>query len=267
MNEERGANAQADQSSEVRSAVVRRAFSWRSPWLVALLAVWAVVILGIGTFVIVRFHNKQQQTALADIRPSGIPASVPTSVADLMGLSPVPHRLAPGFVLTDQGGRTFSLSSFRGKTVVLEFMDPHCTDICPIVSDEFVDAYHDLGHEASKVVFLAVNVNQFHRGVADMMAYSRERDLLTIPSWHFFTGPVARLRSVWSAYNVEVDAPSPNADIIHTSIVYFIDPHGIERYVASPMDDHTAAGVAYLPAGQLSSWGRGIALLASKLAS
>jgi cytochrome oxidase Cu insertion factor (SCO1/SenC/PrrC family) len=266
MNEETE-KTQADQSSTVRSAVVAKAFHRRGPWLVALLAVWVVVILGIGTFAIVRFHHQQQQIALSDIRPSGIPASVSTNVADLMGLSPVPHRPAPSFVLTDQRGRIFSLSSFRGKTVVLEFMDPHCTDICPIVSDEFVDAYHDLGHEASHVVFLAVNVNQFHRGVADMMAYSREHNLLTIPSWHFFTGPVARLRSVWSSYNVEVDAPNPNADIIHTSIVYFIDPHGIERYVASPMDDHTATGAAYLPAGQLSSWGRGIALVASHLAS
>jgi peroxiredoxin len=46
-----------------------------------------------------------------------------------MGLSPVPARPAPGFTLTDQDGRTMSLSSFRGRAVVLEFMDPHCTDI------------------------------------------------------------------------------------------------------------------------------------------
>ena len=78
-------------------------------------------------------------------RPSGIPASIADSQVNLMGLSPVPTRPAPGFTLTDQDGRVLALSAFRGKVVVLEFMDPHCTDLCPIVSAEFNDAYHDLG--------------------------------------------------------------------------------------------------------------------------
>ena len=106
-------------------------------------------------------------------RPYGIPAAVPDSQINLMGLSPVPVRPAPGFTLTDQAGRALSLASLRGKVVVLEFMDPHCTDICPIVSREYVDAYHDLGPLADKVVFAAVNVNQYHAAVSDMLAYSR----------------------------------------------------------------------------------------------
>ena len=63
-------------------------------------------------------------------RPSGIPASIPDSQVNLMELSPVPVRPAPGFTLTDQDGRVLPLSAFRGKVVVLEFMDPHCADIC-----------------------------------------------------------------------------------------------------------------------------------------
>jgi protein SCO1/2 len=90
-----------------------------------------------------------------------------------MELSPVPARPAPGFTLTDQDGRVRPLSAFRGKVVVLEFMDPHCTDICPIVSAEFTDAYRDLGRQAGQVVFAAVNVNQYHHAVADVAAYSR----------------------------------------------------------------------------------------------
>ena len=106
-------------------------------------------------------------------RPSGIPASIPDSQVNLMELSPVPVRPAPGFTLTDQDGRVLPLSAFRGKVVVLEFMDPHCTDICPIVSAEFTDAYRDLGRQAGQVVFAAVNVNQYHHAVADVAAYSR----------------------------------------------------------------------------------------------
>jgi hypothetical protein len=36
----------------------------------------------------------------------------------------------------------------------------------------------------------------------------------------------------------------------------------VERYLASPEVDHTAKGAAFLPPGQLTDWGRGIAALA-----
>jgi cytochrome oxidase Cu insertion factor (SCO1/SenC/PrrC family) len=200
-------------------------------------------------------------------RPSGIPASVSDAQINLLGLSPVPVRLAPGFTLTDQDGRTLSLSSLRGKVVVLEFMDPHCTDICPIVSQEFVDAYHRLGPTAAKVAFIAVNVNQYHKSVANMADYTRQEGLNTIPGWHFFTGSVPALKNVWRDYNVAVQAPNPDADIIHTSAVYFIDPQGREAFLASPMVDHTKKGTAYLPAKQVKQWARGIALVARNLAA
>jgi hypothetical protein len=90
-------------------------------------AVAAVVILilaAVATAIAVRWHQRE---AFAGQRPSGIPASVPTGTINLMGLSPVPASAAPGFTLTDQDGRNLPLSRFRGKVVVLEFMDPHCT--------------------------------------------------------------------------------------------------------------------------------------------
>jgi len=228
------------------------------------LASLAAVILA-GAAVVTVFAVMRAGDGAQPARPSGIPASVSDAQINLMGLSPIPARSAPGFTLTDQNGRALSLSSLRGKVVVLEFMDPHCTDICPIVSQEYVDAYRDLGSLASKVVFVAVNVNQYHAAVSDMMAYSREQRLITIPDWHFFTGPVPDLREVWNGYEIAVQAPNPDADIVHTSAVYFIDPAGRERFIAAPMADHTSSGASYLPAGQITAWGQGIAQVARAL--
>jgi cytochrome oxidase Cu insertion factor (SCO1/SenC/PrrC family) len=204
---------------------------------------------------------ESHQNATAGIRPSGIPTSVSTPVASLMALSPVPIRPAPGFTLVDQSGRTLSLDSFKGRSVVLEFADPHCTDVCPIISQEMVDAYRDLGSSAAKVVLVSVNVNPYERSVGDVAAYSRAHQLDTVPSWHFFTGPVQALEKVWHRYGVEVDAPSPTADVIHSTTMYFIDPNGHERYVATPQADYTSSGRAYLPPDPLASWGQGIALV------
>jgi cytochrome oxidase Cu insertion factor (SCO1/SenC/PrrC family) len=224
-----------------------------------MIAAVVTVAVAATAFLIVR----QQDTASP--RPSGIPANIPTSLANEMLLTPLPRQQAPRFTLTDQAGRTMGLSALRGKVVVLQFMDPHCTDICPIVSQEFVDAYHHLGPAAARVAFIAINVNQYHKSVADMSAYSRQEGLNTIPGWHFFTGSVPALKNVWRDYNIAVQAPNPDADIIHTSAVYFIDPQGREAFLASPMVDHTKKGTAYLPAKKISQWARGIALIARNL--
>lgn len=229
----------------------------------ALLVVLGVLVLAAGGFAVVakRHHDRQNQP----IRVSGIPATVSTPLATLMLLSPLPAKPAPGFTLVDQYGHEGSLSDFRGRAVVLEFMDSHCTDICPIVSQEFVNAYHDLGNAASHAVFIAINVNTYHAAVSDVAAFSQEHQLDTIPNWHFFTGSTAVLQAVWNSYGVVVQAPSPSADIVHSSFIFFIDAKGNERYLADPTDDHTASGAAFLTAGALSSWGRGIALVSRSI--
>jgi cytochrome oxidase Cu insertion factor (SCO1/SenC/PrrC family) len=226
-----------------------------------------VAALGLGVAIgLVAFKVRQHDNA-ALIRPTGIPSIVPTQTADLMQLSPVPHVAASNFTLTDQAGHAMSMASLQGKVVVMEFMDPHCTDICPIVSQEFIEAYRDLTPAArARVVFLAVNVNEYHTKVSEMAAFTDEQHLNAVPTWHFLTGPVPALKSIWHAYGEEVEDPGPNADVIHSSFMFFIDPQGKERYLADPMVDHTKSGASYLPLSQQTAWGHGIAMVANQLA-
>jgi cytochrome oxidase Cu insertion factor (SCO1/SenC/PrrC family) len=257
-----GTDPAAAAALEARLAARRR--RRRRVWTT--LGVVAVLLVGINAYAAYELTSEQNASPGPLLRPTGIPGNVSTSLANLMQLSPVPHVPAPGFTFTDQRGRTMSLASLHGKVVVLEFMDPHCTDICPIVSQEFVDAYHELGARTGNVVFAAINVNQYHATVADMQAYSTAHQLTTVPSWHFFTGPLPALKAAWRDYNITVEAPNPNADIIHTSAVYFIDARGAERFVAAPMADHRSNGTSYLPPSQIAAWASGIARLAGDLA-
>lgn len=176
-----------------------------------------------------------------------------------MELSPVPPHLAANFTLTDQNGKTITLASLRGKDVVLNFMDPHCVDICPIVSQELVQANKILGAKAKNVVFLAVNVNPYFRTLASLNTFATAHKLNTIATFHFLTGSLAALKKVWSAYGVQVEAPNPRKDILHTSITYFINKEGRESYVAAPTVDYTKTNQAYLPANQITLWAKGIA--------
>ncbi len=179
----------------------------------------------------------------------------PGSVSEVMHLMPLPAKPAPGFSLTDQHGRSVSLASLRGRAVVIEPMDPKCRELCPIVSQDFVDADHSLGRRASRVVFLGLNVNQHHARVADVLAFSRLHRLEGLPNWHFLTGSTRQLRRVWRAYGIAVE-PSRSGDVTHSALMEFVDPAGRERWLASPEYDRAA----------IPQWGAGIAAVAAHLA-
>jgi cytochrome oxidase Cu insertion factor (SCO1/SenC/PrrC family) len=192
--------------------------------------------------------------------PATSAVSAGSAMVNFMGLTGIqPPHPAPAFALTDQAGAPVSLADLRGKSVVLEFMDPHCTDICPIISQEFVDAYKDLGANRSNVAFVAVDVNLYHQAVSDVAAFTDHQGLDRVPSWYFLTGSAAALRRTWADYGIYVDAPSPNVDVHHGDDMYFIDTRGRERAVALPTDQQRGQTTGYLPPGQIQQWGTDIA--------
>lgn len=189
--------------------------------------------------------------------PQG-PASAPT-LAQMMNLSPVPERAAPGFTLTDQRGRPVSLASFRGKTVLLGFFDSRCTQVCPVIAQELIAAAHDLGPRAADVAFVGVNVNPKAESVAAVRQFTAAHGLAQLPNWHFLTGPTRQLARVWAAYGTQVELPAGSSQTVHGDYLFFINPLGYERFIAAPFADQRRDGTGYLPASTVSRWGRGIA--------
>lgn len=179
-----------------------------------------------------------------------------THYQQLMSLTQInqPPIQAPNFTLTTQHGDKLSLSSLRGKEVVLDFMDPECTDICPIVSQELIDANTLLSSRSNEVVFLAVNVNQYHASVSDVEAFSKAHGLAKLPNWYFLTGSTADLQAIWKAYGVSV-VPTKTGDVQHSSLMYFIDKQGTEQYLANPDNAKST----------IQQWGQGINWVAEKL--
>jgi cytochrome oxidase Cu insertion factor (SCO1/SenC/PrrC family) len=148
-----------------------------------------------------------------------------------------------------------SLASLRGRTVVLEPMDPECTVECPITSLEFVEAARDLGTRSSEVAFVGLNVDPAHARIADVLRFSREHHLEQLPNWHFLTGSAGALRRVWRAYRIVV-RPSRNGDVTHSEAMYFIDRNGLARWVGAPEYNKAA----------ISQWGAAIADIVSHMA-
>ena len=222
--------------------------------LLAFLAGVAVVGLLVGGVVLVSSVNANA----GGIDPTTSGAIALSSRLD--GNTP-----AHSFTLVDQHGHGVSLQSLRGKPVVVTFLDPHCTDICPIISAEFVQADRLLGSAMDQVTFVGINVNPYANSTSDVLAYTRAHQLDGLSNFRFLTGSTSQLANVWKDYGVFVQAPSPSADVVHTSVTYFIDRWGVVRYVAMPTVEHRPDGTSYLPQSSLATWAKGIAEVSRSL--
>jgi len=54
-------------------------------------------------------------------------------------------KWAPNFLLADQTGRLRGPQSFRGRVVVMTFLDSHCTQDCPVIGKELTYVQRKLG--------------------------------------------------------------------------------------------------------------------------
>ena len=146
---------------------------------------------------------------------------------------------APGFVLHDQQGRLTSLAQFRGKVVLLTFIDPECTQICPLTTKSMVDAVNMLGPAAaSQVQLLGININPLKTGVADVAAYTRSHGLQG--RWRFLTGSPDQLKKIWHQYNIYEAVV--NGDIEHEAAEFLIDANGKERAIYSTPMSYQSVG-------------------------
>ena len=157
---------------------------------------------------------------------------------------------APAFTLTNQFGHAVSLSAYRGKTVLLDFVDSQCTTVCPLATMAMVDAVRELGPARRGVALLAVNANPTAYSVQDVYQYSKEHGMLH--RWQYLTGSLSQLKAVWAAYHVQVAVEHGAID--HTPALYLIDAQGRERYL-------------YLTSGQYGVVGTEAQVLAHDLAT
>jgi cytochrome oxidase Cu insertion factor (SCO1/SenC/PrrC family) len=90
-----------------------------------------------------------------------------------------------------------SLRSLRGRPVVLTFLDPHCIDVCPVISAEFVRVEQLLGSAKDQVAMVAINVNQYANSAADVLTFTRTHQLDGLSNFRFLTGSTSQLAKAW----------------------------------------------------------------------
>ncbi|MGH9562336.1 MAG: SCO family protein, partial [Terracidiphilus sp.] len=106
--------------------------------------------------------------------------------------TPAGDTPAPNFHLLDQSGRQTSLEQFRGKVVLIAFVDSQCTTICPLTTESMMKAMRLLGPAAADVQLLGINANPLALKVSDVAAYTRAHDMQG--RWRFLTGSLPQLK-------------------------------------------------------------------------
>ena len=184
----------------------------RATWLAGVVLAAAVALAGCSS-------ASSQPSAMSSMSSASSAAEANPNL-DLG--SSLGDKKAADFTLTNQFGQQMSLSQFRGKVVVLSFMDAECTDVCPLESASMVLAKELLGKAGDAVQLLSIDANPDANKVSDVMSYSRAHSMVN--QWDYLTGTDSQLAAVWKNYNIEVQVADGSID--HTPAVYVIDAHG-----------------------------------------
>lgn len=187
--------------------------------------VLAVAVLAAGAYTVAHaLAGGEAQWSESSQAASTVPAGLGFPIRD---------KPAPGFTLVDQFGQTVSLSSLRGREVVLAFIDSRCTTICPITAAILRAAMHRLAGASTRVALVAVNANPIATRVADVYRFSAQHEMLR--TWKYLTGSPSELEAIYHAYRVYV-CVTHSGQVVHDAAVYVVDPSGHERLYYDMLD-------------------------------
>jgi cytochrome oxidase Cu insertion factor (SCO1/SenC/PrrC family) len=159
-------------------------------------------------------------------------------------------KTAPDVKLTNQFGQPMSLSQFRGKAVLLGFVDSECTTVCPLTTLAMLEAKQMLGKAGDQVQLLGIDANPEAIATSNVLAYSRAHNMVN--RWDFLTGSLPQLKAAWKSFDIYSKVVGDQID--HTPALYVIDPQGRERMVyLTPMAYSSITQSAQVVAQELAA--------------
>lgn len=141
-------------------------------------------------------------------------------------------HLGQGWTLTAADGKSYSLSSFAGKVVVVFFGYTQCPDICPTTLAELSEVMKLLGDKASRVQVVMITVDPERDTPEVLKAYVSGFD----PRFLALSGTPEQIKQAatsFKAYFAKSGQANGNYAMDHTASFYLIDPKGESRVLLS----------------------------------
>ena len=165
-------------------------------------------------------------------RSSAPPLSPASTVTPPAFTWPAGSRPAPDFMLRDQLGRPVSIAAYRGRPVIVTFVDPLCRNLCPLEAQVLNQTVRQMA-PGQRPAIVAVSVDVYADTRADLLQDVGEWHL--VPQWRWAVGSPAKLAAVWRRYAIGVQVTTKHISgttinyILHTEAAYVIDATGHER--------------------------------------
>ena len=141
--------------------------------------------------------------------------------------TPLGGKPVPDIRLTNQFGQPMSLRQFRGKVMLIGFVDSECTTVCPLTTLAMLEAKQMLGAAGDRVQLLGIDANPDAITTSDVLGYSRAHSMVN--RWDFLTGTLPQLKAAWKAFDIYAKIDSGQVD--HTPALYVVDAQGREQVV------------------------------------
>jgi protein SCO1 len=139
---------------------------------------------------------------------------------------------APEVSLTDAANRAFSLSSLRGKAVVVSFIYTTCNGSCPATTHNLYRVQQTLkeaGIWGKRVEFVSITLDPARDTTEVLAQYARIFGADT-ERWHFLTGPPEQVSKVIAEWGMWVRT-GPSGTLDHPSRIFLVDPSGRQREI------------------------------------
>ena len=133
----------------------------------------------------------------------------------------------PPVALVDQGGVSFSIDDYRGKTLLVEFIYTRCPTLCSVLGDEFSQVRALVGGAAMErdIEFLSISFDSRNDDRQALQLYA-DRYGATAPQWRIAM-PVERddLAALLQTFGVVV-IPDGIGGFVHNGAIYLVDASG-----------------------------------------
>jgi protein SCO1/2 len=159
---------------------------------------------------------------------------VTSAGARQLSIERAPHLL-PEVRLVDQDGHAFSLSSYEGRPVLVDFIYTRCPTLCGVLGDDFRGVLQLMGGAGAgaRIDLLSISFDPQNDDREALRLYG-DRYGAKAPRWRIAALADARgLAALMQSFGVVV-IPDGMGGFIHNSAVYLVDARGRLARILDP---------------------------------